>query len=312
MGVRFETYPLSLTPYHLNMRIIQSIAQMQKLSVALKRRGKTIGFVPTMGALHEGHLSLIQQARKENKVVVVSIFVNPIQFGPQEDFKNYPRPFKQDVLLCKKEKVDFLFLPQARQMYPQGFKTMVEVADLGNTLCGAFRPGHFRGVTTVVAKLFNITGPDTAYFGQKDAQQAVIIQRMASDLNFALKIKVMPTVREKGGLALSSRNKYLNSREKEGSLILFRSLNLARDLIGRGERECREIIRRMKALINSQGNARIDYVDIVDPENLKPLEKIQKKCLIALAVRFGSTRLIDNIVISRRRKTGDGSYFLKK
>ncbi len=294
------------------MRIIRSISQMQNVAGVLKRRGKTIGFVPTMGALHEGHLSLIQQARKENKIVVVSIFVNPIQFGPQEDFKDYPRPFKQDVLLCEKEKVDFLFIPQARQMYPQGFKTMVEVSNLGNTLCGAFRPGHFRGVTTVVAKLFNIVGPGIAYFGQKDAQQAVIIQRMAIDLNFGLKIKVMPTVREKGGLALSSRNKYLNSREKEGSMVLFRSLNLARDLIGEGECECREIIRRMKALINSQGNAQVDYVDIVDPENLKPLEKIQKKCLIALAVRFGKTRLIDNVVIKKTRgKQGDGSHFSK-
>ena len=289
------------------MRIIQSVAEMQKISSVLKRRGKTIGFVPTMGALHEGHLSLIRQARKENKVVVVSIFVNPIQFGPQEDFKDYPRPFKQDILFCKKEKVDFLFYPQALQMYPQGFKTMVEVNDLGNTLCGAFRPGHFRGVTTVVAKLFNIVGPDIAYFGQKDAQQAVIIQRMASDLNFGLKIKIMPTIREKGGLALSSRNKYLNPREKEGSLVLFRSLKLAGDLISGGERDCRKIILRMKALINSQGNARVDYVDIVDPENLKPLEKIQGKCLVALAVRFGKTRLIDNVVIRKTR--GRFSFF---
>ncbi len=280
------------------MRIIRSIYEMQKISSALKRQGKTIGFVPTMGALHEGHLSLIKQARKDNGITVVSIFVNPIQFGPNEDFKCYPRPIKKDISFCKKEKVDFIFYPQARKMYPEGFKTTVEVGDLGNVLCGVSRPGHFRGVATVVSKLFNIVQPNIAYFGQKDAQQAVIIQRMAVDLNLALRIKVMPTVREKGGLALSSRNSYLSARDKQDALVLSRSLDLARDLVRKGQRGCRRIISQMKSLINSNPRARIDYLAIVDPDTLKPLDKIRDKCLVALAVRIGKTRLIDNAQIT--------------
>jgi len=270
---------------------------MQKVSRALKRRGKTIGFVPTMGALHEGHLSLIRQARKENKIVVVSIFVNPLQFGPYEDFKRYPRPIKQDILFCKQEKVDFVFCPQPRVMYPAGFKTTVEVSQLGDVLCGASRLGHFRGVTTVAAKLFYIVSPDNAYFGQKDVQQAVIIQRMVKDLNMALRIRVMPIVREKSGLALSSRNRYLSAREKTEALVLSRSLILARDLIRQGQSDCRVIIRKIKDLIRTQNNARIDYAAIVNPQELTSLDKIQDKCLVVLAARFGKTRLIDNAVI---------------
>ncbi len=300
------------------MRIIRSVSEMQKISSVLKRQGKTIGFVPTMGALHQGHFSLIRQARKDNLVVVVSIFVNPIQFGPREDFQRYPRPIKQDILSCKKEKVDFVFSPEPHQMYPAGFKTMVEVSGLGDILCGAIRPGHFLGVTTVVAKLFNIILPDISYFGQKDAQQTVIIQRMVADLNLPLRIKVMPIVRENGGLALSSRNQYLSVREKTEALVLSSSLKLARDLIRKGQYDCQEIIRSMRSLIISQKRARIDYVAIVDLQELKPLDKIRGKGLVVLAVRFGRTRLLDNIIVKQgkkwdgKNKKGDRSIFYEK
>ncbi len=196
------------------MRVIRHIRQMQQLSERLKRQGKAVGLVPTMGALHEGHLSLIRKARQENDCAVVSIFVNPLQFGPREDYKRYPRPLKQDLALCRREKVDFVFHPEPSEMYPDGFKTHIEVLDLGDVLCGASRPGHFKGVATVVAKLFNAVLPERAYFGQKDCQQAVILRRMARDLNFAVEIKVLPIVRERGGLALSSRNTYLSAQEK--------------------------------------------------------------------------------------------------
>jgi len=290
------------------MRFIRSVSEMQKISSALRRQGKTIGFVPTMGALHEGHLSLIKQARKDNQITVVSIFVNPIQFGPNEDFKRYPRPIKKDISFCKKEKVDFIFYPQVGKMYPEGFKTMVEVGEMGNVLCGLTRPGHFRGVATVVFKLFNIVQPDIAYFGQKDAQQTVIIKRMVVDLNLGVKIKVMPIMREKSGLALSSRNSYLSAQERSDALVLSGSLDLARNLIRKGQRSCRKIIGQMKSLINANPSVRIDYVDIVDLDTLKPLEKIRGKCLIALAARIGKTRLIDNIIV-QRRKVGDSPYF---
>ncbi len=280
------------------MRFIRSVNEMQKISSVFRSQSKTIGFVPTMGALHEGHLSLIRQARKDNQITVVSIFVNSLQFGLHEDLKCYPRPIKKDLSFCKKEKVDFVFYPQSEKMYPEGFKTTVDVGEMGNVLCGVSRPGHFRGVATVVSKLFNIVQPDIAYFGQKDTQQAVIIQRMVVDLNLALRIKVMPTVREKGGLALSSRNSYLSAQERSDALVLSRSLYLARDLIRKGQRGCRKIISQMKSLISSNTRARIDYVDIVDLDTLKPLDKIQDKCLIALAVRIGKVRLIDNVKIT--------------
>ena len=210
------------------MKIIHSINQMASVSKRLRADGQAIGFVPTMGALHEGHLSLMRKARKENDVVVVSIFVNPIQFGPQEDYRRYPRNLRQDARLCSKEGVGIIFYPQAKDIYPQGYKTYVDVEDLSKVLCGKFRPGHFSGVATVVTKLFNIVNPDIAYFGQKDAQQAIIIQRMAKDLNMPIKIKVMPTVREKDDLALSSRNAYLSKSERKDAAVLYQALNLAR------------------------------------------------------------------------------------
>lgn len=279
------------------MRIIRSIPLMQKIVGGLKKRSKTIGFVPTMGALHEGHLSLIRRARKENDITVVSIFVNPIQFGPTEDFSRYPRPLKQDTALCSKQKVDLLFYPSANQMYKMGFKTYVEVKELSNVLCGVERKEHFRGVATVVCKLFNIVQPDSAYFGQKDAQQAIIIQRMVEDLNMPIRIKVMPIVRDRAGLALSSRNVYLAEQERQDALCLSETLKMAKDLIKSGERNCQIIIKKLRDFIESKRTVRIEYVSIVDLENLKPVERIVDKCLIALAVRIGKTRLIDNVIV---------------
>lgn len=279
------------------MKIIRSINLMQKAACAVRKSGKTIGFVPTMGALHEGHMSLIRRARKENDCVVVSIFVNPAQFGPKEDFKKYPRPFAADVAKCRQEKVDIIFCPGAHEMYPSGYKTYVEVADLGNYLCGVSRPGHFKGVATVVAKLLNIVRPDAAYFGQKDAQQVAVIQRMVADLNFPLRIKVMPTVREHDGLAMSSRNAYLNREERQQAVALSRALRLARSMVSSGTRDSRTIIAAMSSLIKSQKKAQIDYVAIVDASCLEPVKRIARKALVALAVRFGKTRLIDNSIL---------------
>lgn len=280
------------------MRIIRSIKQMFGISQKVKFEGKSVGFVPTMGALHEGHLSLIRKARKDNDIVIVSIFVNPAQFGPKEDFKKYPRELKEDCRLCRKEGVDIIFYPQVKEIYPQGYRTYIEVKDLSNVLCGKFRPGHFRGVATVVTKLFNIVGADIAYFGQKDAQQAIIIKRMVSDLNIPIKIKVMSTVREIDGLAMSSRNAYLSQEERKDAVVLSEALNLARNLIRRGKKNSSKIIRQMKQLINKKKNAKVQYISIVDLENLKPIEIIKGKVLIALAVWIGKTRLIDNIIIN--------------
>ena len=283
------------------MRVIRSIAGMSGITREASLKNKSIGFVPTMGALHLGHLNLIRQARKENDIVAVSIFVNPTQFGPQEDFRRYPRPLEKDISLCRKEGVDFVFLPEAKDMYPQGFKTYVTVEGLSGLLCGRTRPGHFRGVATIVTKLFNIINPSVAYFGQKDAQQAIIIKRMVEDLNMAVKIKVMPTVREKCGLALSSRNLYLNPGEKEDALVLSQALSLARRLIQAGTKDASKLIGPMRQLINKKKTAKINYVSIVDSCSLKPMKQIAGGCLIVLAVWIGKTRLIDNILIKRGR-----------
>jgi pantoate--beta-alanine ligase len=281
------------------LRIIKKPIILAKTIEKFKLKGKTIGFVPTMGALHEGHLSLIRAARKENKIVVVSIFVNPAQFGPKEDLKKYPRPIKNDFKLCKEEKVDYIFFPGAKGMYPENFSTYVNVGGLSETLCGKHRSGHFQGVATVVLKLFNIIQPDVAYFGQKDAQQEIIIKRMAEDLNIPVKIKVMPTIRANDGLALSSRNVYLSKNERQDALVLFKALNLARLLIKGGARDSSRIISRMKQIINQKKSAKINYIAVVDTASLKPLKIVSGECLIALAVCIGKTRLIDNIVVSK-------------
>lgn len=273
------------------------IRDPQKLFFLLNKNKKTTGFVPTMGALHPGHLSLIKQAQKENEIVVASIFVNPAQFGKNEDLKKYPRPLNKDLALCRALKVDYVFLPDSSTMYPAGYATFIEVKDLSDHLCGASRPGHFRGVATIVAKLLNIVRPDNLYLGQKDAQQAIIIKRMVKDLNFPVKIKVMPTVRENDGLALSSRNVYLNKEQRSQAPVLFKSLQLANSLIAHGQRDSAKIKNRIKELIGHKRQAKVEYVSIVDLEKLQDLKKISSSCLIALAVKFGKTRLIDNILI---------------
>jgi len=277
--------------------LIRTVKHMQTACRALKCAGRSIGLVPTMGAIHEGHLSLIRASCKENDITIVSIFVNPIQFGPAEDFETYPRPIKRDIELCKKASVDFVFHPSAAGMYPEGFKTYVEVMELGNVLCGAFRQGHFRGVATVVAKLFNICMPDRAYFGRKDAQQAIIIQRMAKDLDFPLTIRIMPTVREKNGLALSSRNAYLSPLQRNDAQVISQSLKMARDLVRDGVREPKQVISQMEDMIKRKKPSKIDYISVVCLKHLKPVKVINGPCLIAVAVRFGNTRLIDNIVV---------------
>lgn len=270
---------------------------MRQLSQALKQKGKTIGFVPTMGYLHKGHLSLVRQAKKNCDITVMSIYVNPLQFGSKEDFKKYPRDLKRDAQMAEKVGVDYLYIPEHKQMYPEGYLTTVEVDKMTKVLCGASRPGHFKGVTTVVAKLFNIVLPDIAYFGQKDAQQAVVIKKMVKDLNMPLVIKVMPIIRECDGLAMSSRNIYLSQAKRKEALVLYNSLKLAKQLIDQGQKNASKITQAIKSLIRRMKSAKIDYVSIVDAENLMPKKKIKGKVLIALAVFIGKTRLIDNLVL---------------
>ena len=280
------------------MQIIETIPRMSVAVRLLKKDGKSIGFVPTMGYLHEGHLSLARTAKKHNDVVIMSIFVNPIQFGPREDLDKYPRDLERDERMANQAGVDIIFYPSAKDMYPAGFSTYVTVEKLTDGLCGAARPGHFKGVTTVVAKLFGIVKPDIAYFGQKDAQQAIVIKKMAEDLNMGIDIKILPTVREKDGVAMSSRNIYLSKAERKDAGILYETLNAAKKAIEGGERNPAKIIKIMEAAIGSKPTAKIDYVSIVDTKDLKPVRKISEGALIALAVYFGKTRLVDNIIVS--------------
>ncbi len=262
-----------------------------------RKKAKIIGFVPTMGYLHPGHISLARQSVKECDVTVMSIYVNPMQFGPREDYKKYPRDLKRDAELAKKAGVDYLFVPSDEDMYPEGFSSKVSVTNVTEMLCGASRPGHFEGVTTVVLKLFNIIMPDTAYFGQKDAQQAIVIKKMVKDLNIPLKIKALPIVREDDGLAMSSRNSYLSKPQRVQALSLYQSLAKARQLIQQGERNPGKIIFAMKRLIQRGKSVRIDYIAIVDAEDLSVKKNIKGNVLIALAVFIGKVRLIDNIII---------------
>ena len=276
------------------MKVFSTIAEFKE--ARQKVRGK-VGFVPTMGYLHEGHLALVRRARAENEIVVVSIFVNPTQFGPKEDLARYPRDPEHDLALLEKEKVDLIFMPSAEEMYPSGFSSWVEVGKVTERLEGATRPGHFRGVATVVAKLFNIVQPTRAYFGQKDAQQAVVIKRMVADLNMGLEIVLVPTQREPDGLAMSSRNTYLSPEERKAALVLWKSLNLAQQLWSQGERNAERVRQQMIAFIRKEKLARIDYVSIADPETLKELVEMNHPALVSLAVRIGETRLIDNITL---------------
>jgi pantoate--beta-alanine ligase len=277
------------------MEVISKVAELQERIKNWKQAGLTIGFVPTMGYLHEGHLSLVREAKKRNDRAAVSIFVNPKQFGPAEDYNVYPRDFNRDAALLEKEGVDLIFYPAVEEMYPAGYKTYVEVEDLENRLCGRSRPGHFRGVCTVVLKLFNLIQPDEAYFGWKDAQQVIILKKMVEDLNLPVKIRPMPLIREKDGLALSSRNIYLNQQERQASIVLYRSLELAEKMIKNGERQAAKIRQQMVNLISAEPLARIDYVEIVDLQTLEPLVTIDGDALVAVAVYFGRTRLIDNL-----------------
>ena len=281
------------------MKIVTTIAELKKWVHEAKRAGKTVGLVPTMGYLHEGHLTLMRDAKVEHDLVVTTIFVNPLQFGPQEDFAAYPRDLDRDAKLAESAGVDILFVPSVEEMYPGGdgqVLTYVDVKLVSDTLCGASRPGHFRGVATVVAKLFNIAEADVAYFGQKDAQQVVVIRRMVEDLNMNIRIVTVATVRETDGLAMSSRNKYLNPDERKAALVLSRSLQLAKNLIFAGERDAVKIKASMVKLIEGEPLAKIDYVSIVDAELLAETIEIKGASLIALAVKFGKTRLIDNIL----------------
>ncbi|MDD5449218.1 MAG: pantoate--beta-alanine ligase [Candidatus Omnitrophica bacterium] len=277
------------------MKIIKSIRLMQEYSRCLRRQGKRIGLVPTMGYLHEGHLSLVRRSVRENDKTVVSVFVNPMQFGPREDFKKYPRAFKRDEEMLRRSGVDVLFYPSSKAVYPEPYYTTVNVEYLTEPLCDRSRPGHFRGVTTVVAKLFNITTPDSAYFGRKDAQQAAVIKKMAVDLNMGIKIVTMPIVREKGGLAMSSRNAYLSEEERRDAAVLYEALALAKGMIKKGRRSSGEIKDAMRGLIRKKKTAKIDYIEIVNEDTFKNISRPTGKVLIALAVYIGRTRLIDNI-----------------
>ncbi|MFH1856689.1 MAG: pantoate--beta-alanine ligase [Candidatus Omnitrophota bacterium] len=294
------------------MQVINSIKKMRGISCQLKCQNKTIGFVPTMGYLHKGHLSLVRKARSENDFVVLSIFVNPPQFGPTEDYNNYPRDFKRDKNLAEKEKVDCIFYPSTKNMYPEKYKTYVVVEELSGRLCGLYRQGHFKGVATIVSKLFNIVAPNTAYFGQKDAQQTVVIKQMAQDLNFPVKIKIVPTLREKDGLAMSSRNKYLSPVQREESVVLHDALKKAEQLVKKGITNAAKIKNLIKKMIEAKKTAKIEYVEIIDSQSLKPVKKIGAKTLIAVACYFGKARLIDNIIVAapsvcgrQARKTKD-------
>jgi pantoate--beta-alanine ligase len=257
----------------------------------------TIGLVPTMGALHEGHASLLRAAREETGFVVASIFVNPTQFGPNEDLERYPRTLDADLLWCQQEGVKLVFAPEPGTIYPPGFRTYVEVREFQDVLCGASRPGHFRGVATVVLKLLDIVQPDVAFFGQKDAQQARIIEQMVRDLDLPVRVRVCPIVREKDGLALSSRNRYLSPEERREATVLFRALTESRAMIEQGERDASRMQRHMARLVEATAGAVLDYAAVVNADTLRAVTPLRGKILLALAVRFGSTRLIDNMLV---------------
>lgn len=279
------------------MTTVQSVKEMKALVRDWRAAGRTIGFVPTMGFLHEGHLSLVRASRSRCDVTLVSVFVNPAQFGPREDFQRYPRDLGRDAALLQSEGVDVLFAPLAADIYPPGYRTWVEVHGLQDRLCGASRPGHFRGVATVVLKLFNIVRPDVAFFGAKDAQQALLIRRMAADLDLDIEIVTCPIVREADGLAMSSRNSYLSSDERKAARALSRSLRWAEAEVAAGERDAKRLEAGVRARLAEESLVRIDYVEAVDPESLEPVDVLQGPVLLALAAFVGSTRLIDNVVL---------------
>lgn len=279
------------------MRVLSTIQEMRAACRAARDGSKSLGLVPTMGALHEGHLSLVRAARTQCDIVAASIFVNPTQFGPNEDFAKYPRTFEQDCRLLESEGVALVFAPQPDEMYRPGASTFVDVEDIGGRLDGASRPGHFRGVATVVAKLFHIVAPDKAFFGQKDAAQVAVLRRMVRDLNFDLELVVCPTMREADGLALSSRNRYLSAAERERALVLSRALHAITSAYRAGEQNIARLLEKGRAVMQSQPEVRIDYLAIVDPETLQPLQQAAAGSLVAVAAHVGSTRLIDNLLL---------------
>ena len=280
------------------MNYLQKVTTLKELWDARAALPEPVGFVPTMGYLHEGHLSLVRQARQECASVVVSIFVNPTQFGPQEDLAAYPRDLERDLGLLKSEGVDLVWNPTSATMYPEGFQTWVSVDELTEPLEGLQRPGHFRGVTTIVAKLFNVVEPDRAYFGQKDAQQVAVIRRMVADLDFPIDVVVCPTVRETDGLAKSSRNTYLNEAQRKAATGLFRSLTAAVDGFETGERNAQMLREIMLAVLNEEPLAKVQYVSVADPDTLSELSGEITRALLSMAVYIGETRLIDNMMVS--------------
>jgi len=286
------------------MEIIRSTAWMKQAARAARRNERLLGLVPTMGALHEGHLSLVREAQKQCSPVAVSIFVNPTQFGPGEDFQKYPRTFDADAAALENLRVDYLFAPPPEEIYPRGFRTEVTVEGLGEMLEGRVRPGHFRGVTTVVLKLFEIAQPRFAFFGRKDAQQARIIRQMAADLNLDAEIVVCPIVREPDGLAMSSRNAYLKGSERHAATALYRSLDAMRCEIAKGERDSVRLIAAMRGVLGAETGVAPDYVEIVDGDTFEPVVSLRKTCYALIAARVGSTRLIDNALIEQ-----DGDSF---
>ena len=284
------------------MEVAKTIQSARAFVKAARSQGRRIGFVPTMGALHSGHISLIEAAKQQADFVVVSIFVNPTQFGPGEDFEKYPRPIEGDLEICREQGVDLVFAPTAEEMYAGENLTWVTVEKLSESLCGQFRPGHFRGVATVCAKLFNIVQPDVGFFGQKDAQQALVIKRMVADLNMPLEIVVCPTVREPDGLAMSSRNQYLGPSRRKDAAYIYKSLQKCQQMIDHGIKDVRRITAEMQKILNQAPSMKTEYVSIVDAETLQSVDRVADKVLAAVAVKIGSTRLIDNILVDASRK----------
>ena len=279
------------------MQVINTIRDVQRLKEKFRTEKKTIGFVPTMGALHEGHLSLVRRSKEESDVTIVSIFVNPIQFGPKEDFRRYPRDREGDLDKLSALKTDVVFIPEDSEIYPEEFSTVINTGSIGDILCGATRPGHFNGVATVVAKFFNIIKPDKAYFGQKDYQQTVVIKKLVNELNFNIDVVVCPVVREPDGLAMSSRNSYLNGAQRHAAPVLYRALRHGEDIIGRGAKDVSRVRKEVEAVLKTELLADIEYIEVLEPQNLKGVEKIKGPVIICIAVKIGTTRLIDNLII---------------
>lgn len=284
------------------MKILRTTKEIQAYAKEMKAAGKKIGLVPTMGALHEGHLTLMRQAREACDIVIASVFVNPVQFGPNEDYDAYPRQFEADCEKLESVPVDAVFHPEPSEMYPEGFSTYVTVdGDITDKLCGARRPGHFRGVATVVTKLINLSRADEAFFGQKDAQQVVVIRRFVEDLNLNVHINMVPIVREESGLARSSRNQYLSAEEKEAALVLSRSLKRAKEAYDRGERDVEKLKMVVKNTLSGEPMAAVDYVDLYSFPGLTPMHTVAEPALLAIAVKIGKTRLIDNTILGKER-----------